>query len=84
MPVPGTAATTRSTPAHRDGLPDGRTRAVTLTNPDRTYPPGLAADRLEPVPMLGERPAMAVPVAWRDPRVYDQTAGLAAGVGGAA
>lgn len=70
-------------PAHWQGLPDGHTRAVTHTDPapiaERT-----AADLLEPVPMLLDRHGMGVPVARRDPHVYDQAAGLTGRIGGAA
>lgn len=34
--------------------------------------------------MMGERPAMGIAVARRDPRIYDQAAGLSATIGGAA
>lgn len=70
-------------PAHWAGLPDGHTRAITLPDPDVATgePP---ADRLEPVAMLLDRPGMGVPVARRDPRVYDQAAGLTGTIGGAA
>ena len=67
-------------PAHWNGLPDGHTRAVTLTDPATTPPePG----GLQPVAMLLDRPAMGIAVARRDPRVYDAAAGLNS-VGGAA
>ena len=69
-------------PAHWDGLPDGHTRAVTLTDPAAAERP--AAGRLEPVPMLGDRPGMGIAVARRDPRVYDAAAGLTGTIGGAA
>lgn len=70
-------------PTHWDGLPDGHTRATTLTapNPAAAEP---AAARLEPVPMLGDRPGMGIAVARRDPRVYDRAAGLPGTIGGAA
>lgn len=71
-------------PAHWNGLPDGHTRAITLTDPDSTGPSAAAAQRLEPVAMLGDRPGMGVAVARRDPRVYDQAAGLPGTIGGAA
>ena len=71
-------------PAHWDGLPDGHTRAVTLTEPDSTGPSTTTAQQLEPVPMLGDRPGMGIAVARRDPRVYDQAAGLVGTIGGAA
>jgi len=67
-------------PAHWNGLPDGHTRAITLTGPTAGEP---AADRLEPVAMLLHRPGMGIPVARRDPRVYD-AAGLSGHIGGAA
>lgn len=71
--------------AHWDGLPDGRTRATTLADPAATGPSSAtAAQRLEPVPMMGQRPAMGIAVARRDPRIYDQAAGLSATIGGAA
>lgn len=69
-------------PAHWNGLPDGHTRAITLNDSAAAAPP--AAGSLEPVPMLGDRPGMAVPVARRDPRVYDAAAGLSGSIGGAA
>lgn len=69
-------------PAHWDGLPDGRTRAVTLTDP--TPATRRDADGLQPVAMLGDRPGMGIAVARRDPRVYDAAAGLTDRVGGAA
>jgi transposase len=68
-------------PAHWDGLPDGHTRAITLTDPEPAATP--ATGRLEPVTTLLDRPAMGVVVARRDPRVYDAAAGLNS-VGGAA
>jgi hypothetical protein len=77
-------------PAHWNGLPDGRTRAVTLADPARTDPAGTQAplpapgDRLEPMAMLGDHPGLGVAVARRDPRVYDQVAGLTSPIGGAA
>jgi hypothetical protein len=71
-------------PAHWDGLPDGHTRAITLTEPDATGPSTAAAQRLEPVPMMGDRPGMGIAVARRDPRVYDAAAGLPGTIGGAA
>jgi hypothetical protein len=77
-------------PGHWDGLPNGRTRAVTLTDPastdpTSTQPPEQAdPDRLEPVTMLLEHPGMGIAVARRDPRVYDRAAGLSGSVGGAA
>lgn len=69
-------------PAHWNGLPDGHTRAVTLTDPAAPERP--SAGRLEPVPMLGDRPGMGIAVARRDPRVYDAAAGLTGTIGGAA
>ena len=68
-------------PAHWDGLPDGHTRAVTLTDPPAAERP---AARLEPVPMMGDRPGMGIAVARRDPKVYDAAAGLPGTIGGAA
>jgi len=69
-------------PAHWDGLPDGHTRAVSLTDPAEPQQP--VGDRPEPMPLLLERPGLGVPVARRDPRVYDQVAGLSGRIGGAA
>ena len=76
-------------PAHWNGLPDGHTRATTLTDPGgpaaaSLAPPTAPNGELEPVSALLDRPGMAVPVARRDPRVYDQAAGLSRPVGGAA
>ncbi|MGY1710850.1 hypothetical protein ACI8AC_15200 [Geodermatophilus sp. SYSU D00758] len=68
-------------PAHSDGLPDGRGRAVTLTDPTVEQP---ATDWLEPVGLLLDCPGMGVAVARRDPRVYDAAAGLSGQIGGAA
>lgn len=68
-------------PAHWDGLPDGHTRAITLTDPEPAATP--TTGRLEPVTMLLDRPGMGIAVARRDPRVYDAAAGLNT-VGGAA
>jgi hypothetical protein len=68
-------------PGHWDGLPDGHTRAITLTDPAATE---RAVDRLEPVTTLLDRPGMGVTVARRDPRVYDAAAGLPGTIGGAA
>ncbi len=70
-------------PAHWDGLPDGRTRAITLTDPDPVTGRS-SAERLEPVAVLLDRPGMGVAVARRDPRVYDAAAGLTGQIGGAA
>ena len=70
-------------PAHWDGLPDGHTRAVTLGG-QTAAAERASTDRLEPVPMLLDRQGMGVPVARRDPRVYDQVAGLTGRIGGAA
>jgi hypothetical protein len=36
------------------------------------------------MPLLLERPGLGVPVARRDPRVYDQVAGLSGRIGGVA
>lgn len=69
-------------PAHWNGLPDGRTRAITVGDPATAE--AAAESGLEPVPMLGDRPGMGVAVARRDPRVYDQAAGLTDPIGGAA
>jgi transposase len=72
-------------PAHWNGLPDGHTRAITLTDPAPA--PGPGTRQLEPVAMLLDRPGMGIAVARRDPRVYDQAAGLTgrrSQVGGAA
>ena len=68
-------------PAHWDGLPDGHTRAITVTDPATATTPEPRG--LEPVAMLMDRPAMGIAVARRDPRVYDAAAGLNS-VGGAA
>ena len=68
--------------AHWEGLPDGHTRAVTLGDPAEPQRP--LGDRLEPIPLLLERPGLGVAVARRDPRVYDQVAGLSGRIGGAA
>ncbi|WP_166486604.1 Mu transposase domain-containing protein [Blastococcus saxobsidens] len=68
--------------AHWEGLPDGHTRAVTLGDPAEQQQP--LGDRLEPMPLLLERPDLGVAVARRDPRVYDQAAGLAGTIGRAA
>src|SRR3954454_23132308 len=57
-------------PAHWNGLPDGHTRAVTLTDPVTTTTPP-APRELQPVAMLLDRPAMGIAVPRRDPRVYD-------------
>lgn len=72
-------------PTHWDGLPDGHTRAVTLTDPVQEPSPAAAgAGQLAPVATLPDRPGMAIAVARRDPRVYDQAAGLTGTIGGAA
>lgn len=70
-------------PGHWDGLPDGHTRAITLTDPDSATGES-SADRLEPVALLLDRPGIAVAVARRDPQVYDAAAGLTSAAGGAA
>src|SRR3954447_9793222 len=70
-------------PAHWAGLPDGHTRAVTLTDP-AAQTTAAEPGRLEPVTMLLDRPGMGIQVARRDPRVYDAAAGLGGQVGGAA
>ena len=70
-------------PAHRDGLPDGHTRAITLTDPAPAAA-APAAGGPEPVALLLDRPGMGIPVARRDPRVYDAAAGLTGTIGGAA
>jgi hypothetical protein len=67
-------------PAHWDGLPDGHSRAVTLTDAAAAERP---TARLEPVPMLGDRPGMGISVARRDPRVY-AAAGLTGSIAGSA
>jgi len=69
--------------AHWDGLPDGSTRRTTTRDETPALPEPV--DDAEPAapPVLLERAGLAVPVARRDPRVYDQAAGLT-GVGGAA
>jgi hypothetical protein len=70
-------------PAHWDGLPDGRSRAITLTDPPPS-PPAAANDVLQPLTLLGDRPALGMAVARRDPKIYDAAAGLTSRVGGAA
>ena len=70
-------------PAHWEGLPDGHTRAITLTDPDSAIGQP-SANPLESVAMLLDRPGMGVTVARRDPRVYDAAAGLTGPIGGAA
>ena len=70
-------------PAHWEGLPDGRGRAVIFTDPV-TAAAQPAASGLEPVALLLDRPGMGIPVARRDPRVYDAAAGLTGQIGGAA
>jgi hypothetical protein len=67
-------------PTHWNGLPDGRTRAITLTDAGADRPAG----QPEPMPMLLERSGMGIAVARRDPRVYDAAAGLTTPIGGAA
>jgi len=74
----------RIDPVHWDGLPDGHTRAITLTDPAGTAATDSARRQLEPVTTLLDRPAMGVAVARRDPRIYDQAAGLPGPIGGAA
>lgn len=69
-------------PRHWDGLPDGRTRTITLTD-DRCSPPP-ARNASDGLGLLVDRPAVDVPVARRDPRVYDRAAGLPARIGGVA
>jgi hypothetical protein len=68
-------------PACRNALPDGHTSTTTLTDPPAASPAPPAAE-LEPVSALLNRPGMGVPVAHRDPRVYDQAAGLRQHTGG--
>jgi hypothetical protein len=70
-------------PTHWAGLPDGRTRAVTLTDPTASEQAAAAA-ALEPVAILLDRPGMGITVARRDPRVYDAAAGLTGQIGGVA
>src|SRR3954449_12071589 len=48
-------------PAHWAGLPDGHTRAVTLTDP-AAQTTAAEPGRLEPVTMLLDRPGMGIPV----------------------
>ncbi len=72
-------------PAHWEGLPDGASRRTTTRDDLPASVPHTSADDVEPgdPPVLLERAGLAVPVARRDQRVYDQAAGLT-GVGGAA
>ena len=53
-------------PAHWDGLPDGHTRAITLTDPPRRPPAGTRAARAGAD--AARPPGMGIPVARRDPR----------------
>jgi transposase len=66
-------------PAHWDGLPDGRTRAVTLDPPGRdSARPPAADESAGPGPLallLGGNSAAAVPVARRPLADYDTAAG---------
>ncbi len=73
-------------PAHWHGLPDGSTRRTSTASDGPAGAPAAGGDRADPTAgsVLRERTGLAIPVARRDPRVYDQAAGLSAGVGGAA
>jgi hypothetical protein len=70
-------------PAHWDALPDGRTRAITLTDTDPS-PGGPRPSGSSRWQCCSTRPGMGVAVARRDPRVYDAAAGLTGQIGGAA